>query len=130
VVDRTAEVWSPCSSGPSGIAPGSYSYHFFWGLEDVAAVYPDIWSQVPNNGRAGGVVPNDPDGQAWSANFPALTKDSGVTIDNLGLFTNGTRDFSAQISAFKGKDVLLGVPIPPDFTTFLKSDRATSSGRG
>jgi branched-chain amino acid transport system substrate-binding protein len=97
-----------------------YSYHFFWGLEDVAAVYADIWSQVPNNGQAGGLFPNDPDGQAWSANFPGLTADSGVTIDNPGLYTNGTKDFSAQISAYQGKDVLLGVPIPPDFTTFWK----------
>jgi branched-chain amino acid transport system substrate-binding protein len=98
----------------------TYSYHFFWGLEDVAAVYADIWSQVPNNGQAGGLFPNDPDGQAWSANFPGLTADSGVTIDNPGLYTNGTKDFSAQISAYQGKDVLLGVPIPPDFTTFWK----------
>ncbi len=97
-----------------------YSYHFFWGLEDVAAVYSDIWSQVTTNDEAGGLFPNDPDGQAWSANFPGLTKSTGVTIDNPGLYTNGTKDFSAQISSYKGKDVLLGVPIPPDFTTFWK----------
>ncbi|MET0930060.1 MAG: ABC transporter substrate-binding protein [Aeromicrobium sp.] len=97
-----------------------YSYHFFWGLEDVAAVYSDIWSQVENNGKAGGLFPNDPDGQAWGANFPALTKDTGVTIESPGNYANGTKDFSAQISAFKGSDILLGVPIPPDFTTFWK----------
>jgi branched-chain amino acid transport system substrate-binding protein len=117
----TVAPWQPYAIR-SGDKPADlkYSYHFFWGLEDVAAVYSDIWSQVPNNGQAGGLFPNDPDGQAWSANFPALTKDSGVAIDNPGLYTNGTKDFSAQISAFKGKDVLLGVPIPPDFTTFWK----------
>ncbi|MCF6379892.1 ABC transporter substrate-binding protein [Nocardioides KLBMP 9356] len=98
----------------------SYSYHFFWGLEDVAAVYSDIWTQVSTNKKAGGLFPNDPDGQAWSANFPGLTESSGVTIDNPGLYTNGTKDFSAQISQFKGSDILLGVPIPPDFTTFWK----------
>jgi branched-chain amino acid transport system substrate-binding protein len=97
-----------------------YSHHFFWGLEDVAAVYSDIWSQVETNNQAGGLFPNDPDGQAWSANFPALTEASGAEIENPGLYTNGTKDFSAQISAYKGKDVLLGVPIPPDFTTFWK----------
>lgn len=100
----------------------AYSYHFFWGLEDVSAVYADIWSQVDNNGKAGGLFSDDPDGQAWSANFPALTADSGVTISNPGLFPNGTKDFSAQISRFKAErdEVLVGVPIPPDFTTFWK----------
>lgn len=127
----TVAPWQPYAIR-SGDQPADlkYSYHFFWGLEDVAAVYSDIWSQVPNNGQAGGLFPNHPDGQAWSANFPALTKDSGVSIDNPGLHTNGTKDFSAQISAFKAKDVLLGVPIPPDFTTFWKQDLGPSSGRG
>lgn len=117
----TVAPWQPFAIR-SGDKPADlkYSYHFFWGLEDVAAVYSDIWSQVPNNGKAGGLFPNDPDGQAWGANFPALTKDSGVTITNPGNYANGTKDFSAQISKFKGSDVLLGVPIPPDFTTFWK----------
>lgn len=95
-----------------------YTHHFFWGLEDVAAVYSDMWSQVDTNGEAGGLFPNDPDGEAWSANFPALTEDSGVTIENPGLYPNGTQDFSAQISALQGTDILMGVPVPPDFTTF------------
>lgn len=99
-----------------------YSYHFFWGLEDVAAVYGNIWKAVGSNGKAGGLFPNDPDGQAWSANFPALTEDSGVEIENPGLYPNGTKDFSAQIARYKSADdqVLVGVPIPPDFTTFWK----------
>ena len=117
----TVAPWQPFAIR-DGAEPADlkYSYHFFWGLEDVAAVYSDMWSQVSTNDSAGGLFPNDPDGQAWSANFPALTESTGVTIDNPGLFTNGTKDFSAQISAFKGSDILLGVPIPPDFTTFWK----------
>jgi branched-chain amino acid transport system substrate-binding protein len=117
----TVAPWQPFAIR-DGDAPADlkYSYHFFWGLEDVAAVYQDMWSQVENNGKAGGLFPNDPDGQAWSANFPALTADSGVTINDPGLYPDGTKDFSAQISRFKseGDDVLVGVPIPPDFTTF------------
>lgn len=115
----TVAPWQPYAIR-SGDAPAdlNYSYHFFWGLEDVAAVYADMWGQVDTNGRAGGLFPNDPDGQAWSANFPGLTADSGVSIDNPGLYPNGTQDFTAQVSTFKGSDVLVGVPIPPDFTTF------------
>lgn len=117
----TMAPWQPYAiRGGGQPADLQYSYHFFWGLEDVAAVYSDMWQQVDTNGKAGGLFPNDSDGQAWSANFPALTEDSGVTIDNPGLYPNATQDFTAQVSAFKGSDVLVGVPIPPDFTTFWK----------
>lgn len=115
--------WQPYAIRAGGEpADLKYSYHFFWGLEDVASVYANIWEQVGNNGQAGGLFPNDPDGQAWSANFPALTEASGVTIEDPGLYPNGTKDFSAQIGRYKaaGAEVLLGVPIPPDFTTFWK----------
>ncbi|WP_328528005.1 ABC transporter substrate-binding protein [Nocardioides sp. NBC_00368] len=115
----TVAPWQPFAIR-SGDKPAElkYSYHFFWGLEDVATVYADIWGKVPNNKKAGGLFPKDPDGEAWGANFPALTEASGVKIDNPGNYPNGTKDFSAQISAYKGHDVLVGVPIPPDFTTF------------
>jgi len=115
----TVAPWQPFAIREGGEpADLRYSYHAFWGLEDVSAVYADMWSQVDTNEKAAGLFPNDPDGQAWSANFPALTKDSGVTIDDPGLYSNGTQDFSAQLSAFEGHDILVGVPIPPDFTTF------------
>ncbi len=107
---------------PATWKPFKWTYHFFWGLEDVSAVFQDIWSQVDTNKKVGGLFPNDPDGQAWSGNFPALVKDNGYTINNPGLYPNGTQDFSAQISAFKADndEIVMGVPIPPDFTTFWK----------
>ncbi len=114
--------WQPFAIRGSDTKPAdlTYSHHFFWGLEDVAKVYANIWKAVPNNGKAAGLFPNDPDGTAWAANFPALTKDSGVTIENPGLYTDGTKDFSAQLGKFKGDDIIVGLPIPPDFTTFWK----------
>ncbi|GAA4703635.1 ABC transporter substrate-binding protein [Nocardioides conyzicola] len=118
----TVAPWQTVAFREGGDTPADlkYTYHFFWGLEDVAAVYSDMWSQVETNKKAAGLFPNDPDGEAWSANFPTLVKDSGVTIDNPGLYPNGTKDFSAQIAKMKGDDILMGVPIPPDFTTFWK----------
>jgi branched-chain amino acid transport system substrate-binding protein len=119
----TVAPWQPFAIRSGGKpADLKYSYHFFWGLEDVATVYSNIWKQVGTSGKAGGLFPNDPDGQAWSANLPTLTKDSGVQIQNLDLYPNGTKDFSAQVARYKADqdDVLVGVPIPPDFTTFWK----------
>ena len=116
--------WQPYFFGRGGTPdkPFTWTYHFFWGLEDVAAVYQDMWDQLDTNKKVAGLFPNDPDGQAWSGAFPDLTKDFGYTITDPGLYTNGTQDFSAQISAYKkaGDQILTGVPIPPDFTTFWK----------
>lgn len=121
----TVAPWQPYFIGRGGV-PGEssfdWTYHFFWGLEDVAGTYVDMWNQVDTNKKVAGLFPNDPDGEAWAANFPDLTGGDGYTIDNPGLYPNGTQDFSAQISAYKanGDEVLTGVPIPPDFTTFWK----------
>jgi branched-chain amino acid transport system substrate-binding protein len=79
-----------------------------------------MWGQVQTNKQAGALWPNDPDGNAWSADFPKVVGAGGYTITDPGLYENGTQDYSAQISAFQAADaqILLGVPIPPDFTTF------------
>jgi branched-chain amino acid transport system substrate-binding protein len=118
----TVAPWQPFAirgqdGTPSDLA---FSHHFFWGLEDIAKVYSDMWKQVPTNGKAAGLFPNDPDGQAWSANLPGLFAPAGYTLSNPGLYPNGTQDFSAQISKYSGFDIVTGVPIPPDFTTFWK----------
>lgn len=101
-----------------------WTYHFFWGLEDVQAVFQDIWSQVGTNNQAGALWPNDADGQAWGSagenGFAAVVGPNGYQITDPGFYPNGTQEFGAQISAFQeaGAEILLGVPIPPDFTTF------------
>jgi branched-chain amino acid transport system substrate-binding protein len=111
---------------PAAPVDFDWTYHFFWGLEDITAVYADMWKQAGvTSGSAAELWPNDPDGLAWSdekLGFPPVVTASGLTNNNPGLYANGTTDFSAQISKFKdeGSKVLLGVPIPPDFITFWK----------
>jgi branched-chain amino acid transport system substrate-binding protein len=119
--------WQPFFFGRGGSPTKSFNwtYHFFWGLEDVEAVYLDMWSQVTTNSKAGALWPNDPDGTAWgdkTNGFGPVVAKSGYSIVDPGFYPNGTEDFSAQISRFKSADaqILLGVPIPPDFTNFWK----------
>jgi branched-chain amino acid transport system substrate-binding protein len=103
-----------------------WTYHFFWGLEDIEAVYSDIWQAVSTDKQIGGLWPNDSDGQAFAAaatGFPAFIKTlSGYGVTPSGLYPDGTTDFTAQITLFKSNncDILTGVPIPPDFTTFYQ----------
>ena len=118
----TVAPWQPFFFGRGGTEDEAFdwTYHFFWGLEDVEAVYQDMWGQVTTNQQVGALWPNDPDGNAWSGDFPKAVEPNGYTIIDPGLYENGTQDFSAQIAAFQQADaqILAGVPIPPDFATF------------
>jgi len=123
----TVAPWQPYYFGRGGTEakPFRWTYHFFWGLEDVEAVYQDMWNAVPTNKKAGALWPNDPDGNAWGdpkTGFAPVVAKNGYSIVDPGHYANGTEDFSAQIARFKAADaqVLLGVPIPPDFTNFWK----------
>jgi branched-chain amino acid transport system substrate-binding protein len=100
-----------------------WTYHFFWGLEDVIAAYTTMWGAVPSNKSVGGLFANDGDGNAWGdpkLGFPPVLAAKGYKLTDPGRFQPLTTDFSAQISAFKSADVqvVTGVPIPPDFKTF------------
>ena len=54
--------------------------------------------------------------------LPASADKQGYTLVDPGRYPTGTDDFSAQINQFKkaGVEIVTGVPIPPDFTTFWK----------
>lgn len=117
--------WQPHFFGRQGDpAVGfEYTYHFFWGLEDVISVFMGMWDQVETNKVVGVLWPNDPDGNGWShpeLGFPPVMDERRYQLVDPGRYQNMTDDFSAQISAFKnaGVEIVTGVQIPPDFTTF------------
>jgi len=126
----TAAPWQPWFIGqqsnpgdPASWKPFNSAFHFFWGLEDVIAVYTNMWGQLETNKKVGGLFPNDGDGNAWGdkvVGFPPVLEKLGYSLNDPGRYQNLTDDFSAQINAFKsdGSDVITGVMIPPDFTTF------------
>ncbi len=118
--------WQPWFFGRKGDpAKGfNWTYHIFWGLEDVIANFTNGWKSVQTNKKVGGLFPNDGDGNAWGdkeLGFPKPLSQMGFTLTDPGRFQNGTQDFSAQIAAFKkeGVEIVTGVVIPPDAKTFL-----------
>lgn len=118
--------WQPWFFGRKGDpAKGfNFTYHMFWGLEDVIANFTNGWNSVSTNKKVGGLFPNDGDGNAWGdkeLGFPKPLAGMGYTLTDPGRFQNGTQDFSAQIAAFKkdGVEIVTGVVIPPDAKTFL-----------
>lgn len=122
--------WQPWFFGRKGDpAKGfNFTYHMFWGLEDVIANYTNGWKSVTTNKQVGGLFPNDGDGNAWGdkeLGFPKPLAQMGFTLTDPGRFQNGTQDFSAQIAAFKkaNVEIVTGVVIPPDAKTFLTQAR-------
>ena len=129
-VISTKAPWQPWFIGqqgnpgdPASWKPFNYAFHYFWGLEDVIAVFLNMWNQLETNKQVGGLFPNDGDGNAWGdpnvgvgPGFAA----QGYTLTDPGRYQNLNDDFSAQINAFKAAnaEIVTGVVIPPDFTTF------------
>ena len=126
----TVAPWQPWFIGqqgnpadPASWKPFNYAYHFFWGLEDVIAVFTNMWAQIETNKKVGGLFPNDGDGNAWGdkvVGFPPVLENKGYGLIDPGRYQNMTDDFSAQINAFKSGqcEIITGVVIPPEFTTF------------
>ncbi len=122
--------WQPWFFGRKGDPKKGFdwTFHVFWGLEDVIAAYTNGWKSVQTNKKVGGLFPNDGDGNAWGdkeLGFPKPLQEMGFALTDPGRFQNGTQDFSAQIAAFKkeGVEIVTGVVIPPDAKTFLTQAR-------
>ena len=121
--------WQPWFFGQQGTSGPprqfNYVYHYFWGLEDVIAVFTNMWSQLDTNKVVGALFPNDGDGNAWGdkeRGFPPELAKQGYRLVDPGRYENLTDNFAAQITAFKNANaqIVTGVVLPPDFTTFWK----------
>ncbi|ATI41986.1 ABC transporter substrate-binding protein (plasmid) [Pacificitalea manganoxidans] len=117
--------WQPYFFGRNGV-PGQgfdYTYHFFWGLEDVIAAFLDMWDATGVQKVVGGLFPNDADGNAWGdpeLGLPKPLAAAGYALTDPGRYQPLTDDFSTYIAAFKevGAEIVTGNMIAPDFATF------------
>lgn len=117
--------WQPYFFGRNGNpAEGfQYTYHFFWGLEDVIANFLDLWGNSGVSKSVAGLFPNDADGNAWGdpeLGFPKPLAEAGFSLTDPGRYQPLNDDFSNYIAAFKeaGCEIVTGNMIPPDFATF------------
>ncbi len=117
--------WQPHFFGRGGNPKEGFewTYHFFWGLEDVIGSYTNLWEQIPTNKVIGVLFPNDSDGNAWGDDklgFPPVLKQKGYKIVDLGRYQSPSSDFSSYIYEFKkqGVEIVAGVIPPPDFANF------------
>jgi branched-chain amino acid transport system substrate-binding protein len=126
----TMAPWEPWFFGRNGNPQKGFNwtYHYFWGLEDITTVFTNMWGSVNTNKKVGGLFPNDGDGNAWGdkkTGFPPVLAKLGYSLTDPGRYQNLTQTFSAQINAFKAANVeiITGVVIPPDMKTFVTQAR-------
>ena len=122
--------WQPWFFGRGGDPKKGFdwAFHFFWGLEDMAAVFTNMWKDLPTNKVVGLLLANDADGNAISdtkLGLPPFLVAKGYTVFDPGRFQPLQADFSAQIAAFKkaNVEIVCGAPIPPDFKNFWTQAR-------
>ena len=117
--------WEPCFFGRGGTKaePFDWTYHFFWGLDDLMRVYVNLWESLPTNKLVGFLWANDSNGIGLAdekTGFPPLLKARGFRYIDPGRFDGAATDFSAQIGIFKHTGVEIvtgGFPIS-GFTAF------------
>ncbi len=100
-------------------------FHFFWGIDDIANVYLDIWKDFKLPKVIGSAFENTLPGNAMGdlkMGMPAMFAKAGYKIIDLGKFAPGSNDFSTQIQAFKkeGAEIVTGLFAPPEWASFVK----------
>jgi branched-chain amino acid transport system substrate-binding protein len=96
---------------------------FFLGAEHLALAFAPMWTRIGatygNNHQVAAAFPNDSDGNAFRAVFPAVLGPLGYKLDLSAAYTDGLTNYTSMISQFKdhGDDFFTNVPLPPDFAT-------------
>ena len=96
---------------------------YFLGAEDLALAFAPMWDKIGakygNNHKVASAFPNDADGNAFRAVFPAVLGPAGYTLDLSTAYPDGLTNYTSMIAQFKdhGDDFFTNVPLPPDFAT-------------
>jgi branched-chain amino acid transport system substrate-binding protein len=114
--------------GATPDTPFKWTYHAFWGLQQIQNVSLSLWDQYPTNKVVGAVWPNNTDGNAYRDSYPPFIEKNAYKLVDGGLYQEPNEDFTSIISNFKnaGAEIFTGLMIPPDFVNFWK--QATQQG--
>jgi len=98
----------------------TWTYHFFWGLEQVLACFIGLWKEQSTNKVVGTLFNTAQDDNSWHDAFIPAIKKAGFSVVDPGQFPAFGNDFTPQITAFKkaGVDIVTGNLFTPDFATF------------
>ena len=98
----------------------TWTYHFFWGLEQVLACFIGLWQEQDTNKVVGTLFNTAQDDNSWHDAFIPAIKKAGFTVIDPGQFPAFGNDFTPQVTAFKkaGVEIVTGNLFTPDFAGF------------
>ena len=98
----------------------TWTYHFFWGLDQVLACFIGLWKEQQTNKVVGTLFNTAQDDTSWHDAFIPAIKNAGFTVVDPGQFPAFGNDFSPQVTAFKkaGVEIVTGNLFTPDFAGF------------
>lgn len=97
-----------------------WTYHFFWGLDEVLQAFTGLWQTQSTNKTVGFLFNTAQDDTSWREAFTKAIGQAGFTIVDPGQFPAFGNDFTPQIAAFRkaGVEIVTGNLFTPDFSTF------------
>jgi branched-chain amino acid transport system substrate-binding protein len=140
VTDACEEARVPCVSTTfpwqayvhtRGAEPGHrfrWTYHFAWGLDDIAAVFADLWERVDGRGAVGCLWNDDLQGDLLRHDrygFASVTSPRGHALVDLGAYREPAYGFHAQVGRMRehGADLVTSAATATDLALFHRQAR-------
>ncbi|MDN3246027.1 MULTISPECIES: ABC transporter substrate-binding protein [unclassified Streptomyces] len=140
VADACEELRVPCLSTTfpwqayvhsRGADPGHafrWTYHFAWGLDDIATVFARMWEQIDGPHTVGCLWNDDLQGSLLRHHeygFTPVTSARGHTLTDLGSYTEPATDFEAQVGRMRehGVDIVTSAATATDLALFHQQAR-------
>jgi branched-chain amino acid transport system substrate-binding protein len=100
-----------------------YTFHFFFGLDDLTQTYSGMWRSLGVRYPVGTFYFDNAAGRGMAnpeRGIPAAIRAAGLREVNAGFYAAGTTDFRGQIAQLKAGDagILSGFAFPNDFAAF------------
>ncbi|MBT2414731.1 ABC transporter substrate-binding protein [Streptomyces sp. ISL-12] len=114
-----------------GAEPGHrfrWTYHFAWGLDDIAAVFADLWERVDGRGAVGCLWNDDLQGALLRHErygFAPVTSPRGHALVDLGAYPEPADGFHSQVGRMRehGADVITSAATATDLALFHRQAR-------
>ncbi|WP_395575856.1 ABC transporter substrate-binding protein [Streptomyces sp. BK79] len=105
-----------------------WTYHFAWGLDDIATVFARMWEQIDGPHSVGCLWNDDLQGSLLrhrEYGFSPVTSARGHTLTDLGPYTEPAVDFVAQVGRMRehGVDIVTSAATAIDLALFHQQAR-------
>lgn len=108
-----------------GTGPGRFTYHFAWGLDDIAAVFAEMWERLGPRHHVGCLWNDDLQGQLLrhpTHGFAPVASARGHHLTEPGGYREPAQDFTAHLGHFRdhNADIVTSASTVEDLALFYR----------